>query len=208
MKIYVYARMSSNDESKLQKQIDSVLWFCQSNGFTVSRVFKEMFSGYFKFQDYSEEERKSLAELMKCVKSGDLIIMQSVSRLSRQGSRFVEYVIDYITKKGANIYFIIEDIFTSRENKKMILQFADEATKHDYKSEELKNNGRVRRKVISRYQQQGKKIDDDYMKIAVEDYIQGCGNRSKTMICKKYKVSRPTFDKYLTLYKENNNDEL
>ena len=200
MRVFIYARMSSNDNVKLQKQIDSVKWFCQYNGFDVAHVFKEMFTGYFKYEDYSNELRVALAEMMKCVNTGDLIIMQSVSRLSRQGSKFVKFVIDFIMNKGANIYFIVEDIFTSEENMDMILDYADKATKHNYMLKELQQMGRIRRKIASHYQQQGKKIDEKYIKIAVEDFIQGCGNRSKKLICDKYKISRPTFDKYLKLY--------
>jgi len=64
---------------------------------------------------------------------------------------------------------------------------------------------RYRHKIIQEYStKQGKKKNDTLIKIAINDFIQGCGNRSKTQICNKYKISRPTFDKYLRKYQQEN----
>ena len=204
--VYIYARMSSKDKEKLDNQIDCVSYFCEYMGYEVSRIFKEYYSvtGKHKREDYSGEERKALAELMKTVSDDDLVIMQSISRLSRQGKKFFGYVMDYITNKGANIFFIIEDILTSEANREKILDYAEQATKNDYKREELKRNGWIRKRIIEHQeeQQQGKKIRMNYIELAIEDYIEKSGKINKTIICRKYQISRPTFDKYLKIFQQ------
>ena len=204
--VYIYARMSSNDKEKLDNQIDCVSYYCEYMGYEVSKVFKEYFTGFVKAKKYSDEERKALADLMKTVSNGDLVIMQSISRLSRQGKKFFKYVVDYIMKKGANVYFIIEDIITSEENMGAILDYAEQATRWNYKLEELKRNGWIRKRIIvhQKQQQQGKKISSRYIKLAIDEYIKSCGKISKTIICRKFQISRPTFDKYLRKYQQEN----
>jgi len=132
--------------------------------------------------------------------------MQSVSRLSRQGRKFVKHVIDYIMNKGANVYFIIEDIITSDENMDAILDYAEQATRNNYKLEELKRNGWIRKRILvhQKQQQQGKKISSRYIKLAIDEYIEKSGKISKTLICRKFQISRPTFNKYLQIYQQEN----
>jgi len=208
MEVIIYARMSNRDKEKLQKQVDSVLYFCEYMGYEVKIIFKEGFSGRYKsgyseyhiFEDYSNELRKEFNRMIEYVQDGDLIIMQTVSRLSRQGRKHFEKLMDSITSKGASIYFIIEDIITSDENRETILQMADLATKNDYRLQDLKDAGNNMKNILNFRQQQGKKIDPKYIQLAIKDYINRNGSMNKIQTTEKYKISRPTFDKYLNEY--------
>jgi len=202
MRNYIYARMSSNDRKKLQKQIDKVVDYCEWNGIKVDEIYRECFSGRDAY-DFKNEERKELNALLKVIDNGDLIVCQSVSRLSRRGCEFVKRALDIIRGKGANIYFIIEALYSGNENDiGMILIKANEAKEHNYMFSELQKE-RHRIKKLNEIKQEklrGKKKNNELVAIAIEDYINGCGNRTKTAICDKYNMSRATFDKYLREY--------
>jgi len=200
---YIYARMSSNDKTKLTRQIEKVSDFCNYNEIKVDAIFKECFSGRDAY-DFKNEQRKELNRLLRNIGDGDLIICQSVSRLSRRGKAFVKLALELIHEKGANIYFIIENLLSSEDTENMILIRADEATRHNYMFSELQKD-RYRHKVIKEHStKQGKKKNEKLIKVAIDEFIQGCGNRSKTQICEKYKISRPTFDKYLKAFVDEN----
>ena len=215
MRVLVYTRMSNRIKEKLQKQLDSVLYFCEYMGYEVDKVFKESFSVTYKdgdseyqiFEDYSNELRKEFNKMIEYIQDGDLIIMQTVSRLSRQGRIIFQGLMDNITEKGANIYFIIEDIITSEDNREAILKMADMARKNDYRLEDLKEAGNNMKSILDFRQQRGKKIDEKYIQIAIKDYISRNGSMNKKQTVQKYKISRPTFDKYLNEYKQQQKNQ-
>lgn len=197
--------MSSNDKTKLNKQVAKVVDFCNYYNYKIDKIFKECFSGRDSY-DYENELRVELGNLMKKLKKDDLIFCQSISRLSRKGRKFVKFVIDYIHNKGANVYFIAEKIYSSEENIHEILLLADKAKEHNYMLAELQKE-RYRLNEKQKQMIRGKKKDFEVVKVAIDDYIGGCGNRTKKAICNEYHLSRPTFDKYLKLYQEERNDD-
>lgn len=95
MCIYGYARISSNRQN-IERQVRNIL-----KEYPDAIVIQEVFTGT-KFQ-----ERKKLQKLIATVKSGDVIVFDSVSRMSRNaedGIKLYEELMD----KGVELVFLKE----------------------------------------------------------------------------------------------------
>lgn len=76
--IYAYARVSAKDQN-LERQIAAFLEF----GIEKSRIFSEKKSG----KDF---ERKEYKQLLKRLKTSDLLVIKSIDRLGRNYSQIIE----------------------------------------------------------------------------------------------------------------------
>lgn len=93
--IYGYVRISTKTQS-MERQIKNIL-AAEPN----TRIFQEVFTGT------KVQGRKEFDKLMKVVKSGDTIIFDSVSRMSRNADEGIDLYMD-LYNKGINLVFLKE----------------------------------------------------------------------------------------------------
>lgn len=106
-KEYGYCRISTSKQN-IERQVRNI----QTN-FPTAIIVKEVFTGT-KFQG-----RKELDKLLNVVKSGDTIIFDSVSRMSRNAEEgFILY--EDLFKKGINLVFLKEPHINTDTYKKAI----------------------------------------------------------------------------------------
>ncbi len=94
-KVYGYARVSTAQQ-KLQRQIDNIKQFDES-----AIIFTEKYTGT---KIYGREE---FEKLLSRVKTGDTIIFDSVSRMSRNSDEGTKLYFD-LMDKGVNLVFLKE----------------------------------------------------------------------------------------------------
>lgn len=94
-KIYGYARISSSKQN-IERQIRNI-----KKEYPDAIIIKEVFSGR------KTQERQELQKLLKAVKSGDIIIFDSVSRMSRDAVDGFKLYKDLFLK-GVNLVFLKE----------------------------------------------------------------------------------------------------
>ena len=92
--IYGYARVST-DQQNLERQLRNIRHTAE-----VDRIYSEHYTG-------TTLERPEFKKLMKVVKSGDTIIFDSVSRMSRTADEGME-LYKYLFNKGIELVFITE----------------------------------------------------------------------------------------------------
>lgn len=95
--IYGYARVSTTDQN-LDRQIDML----QENG--AEKIFAEKMTG-------TKKVRPELKHLLEQLKSGDTIVIESLSRLGRSTKNLIELV-EQIEAKGVQIVSLKEMIDT------------------------------------------------------------------------------------------------
>jgi len=128
MNVYGYARVSTGKQN-IDRQVRNIQ--------SVDRnaiVIKETYTGR-KFQG-----RKELEKILRCIKSGDTLIFDSVSRMSRDGEEgFALY--EALYEKGVNLVFIKEPHINTHTYKQALdnkLSFAFES--EDADTNELMND--------------------------------------------------------------------
>lgn len=94
-----YVRMSTVDQNPAQ-QIEQ-LGKCQ-------KIFQDTGSGQ------SPESRKGLHNLMKYVRDGDVVLVQSMDRLGRDTLDLYQ-ILDELTRKGATVKLLSEGFTVSRD---------------------------------------------------------------------------------------------
>jgi DNA invertase Pin-like site-specific DNA recombinase len=95
MCIYGYCRISKRSQN-IERQVRNIL-----NEYPTARIIKEAFTGT------KIEGRKELDKLLKIVKSGDTIIFDSASRMSRNQNEAIELYED-LFNKNINLIFLKE----------------------------------------------------------------------------------------------------
>jgi putative resolvase len=97
-KTFVYARVSShNKKDDLARQVDRCLSFCQTNGWPVEKVFKEVASGM-------NDKRKQLSKLFDQPPSR--VVVEHKDRLTRFGFNYIETL---LSKLGWDVVVINRD---------------------------------------------------------------------------------------------------
>lgn len=96
--IYGYCRISTKRQS-LQRQIENIKRYEKENNIIVN-IFTEIYSG-------TETDRKVYQNLKKKLKSGDTLIFDSVSRMSRNATDGVQEYFE-LYQKGINLVFLKE----------------------------------------------------------------------------------------------------
>lgn len=106
--IYGYARISKSTQN-IERQIRNIKMF---NADAV--IFRETYTG-------TRQERSQWIKLIKKVKSGDTIVFDSVSRMSRNAEEgFKEY--EYLYLQGVNLVFLKEHHIDTETFKNAITQ--------------------------------------------------------------------------------------
>jgi len=120
MKTYGYCRISTSKQN-IERQIRNILSMCPS-----AVIIKEVYTGT-KFQG-----RKELDGLLRKIKTGDTIVFDSVSRMSRNAEEGFE-LYEQLFYKGINLTFLKEPhINTSTYKKAMANQISLTGDKVDF----------------------------------------------------------------------------
>lgn len=101
--IYAYYRVST-DEQDYENQKSGVVRYCEYKGLEIDReVIEEGVSGKIEYK------KRKLGKLIKELKSGDLLIVSELSRLSRSMTDTFDMV-KVLKDKGVNIYCVKENM--------------------------------------------------------------------------------------------------
>ena len=100
IKEYAYVRVSSKDQ-KEKRQIVAM----ERRGIPPERIFSEKTSG-------KDTKRPMLRSLMKVVKKGDTVVVESISRFARNTKDLLELV-ERLSKKGVEFVSLKEHIDTT-----------------------------------------------------------------------------------------------
>lgn len=104
---FSYIRFSSAKQelgTSLKRQHEKAVAWCHENGYSLSdKSFRDLGISAFK-----DAKRPSLDDMLTCIaggtiKAGDVIILESVDRLSRQGIDATQQIIRSILKSGVEI---------------------------------------------------------------------------------------------------------
>ena len=95
MCIYGYARISKRSQN-IERQVRNIL-----NAYPTAHIVKEAFTGT------KIEGRKELDKLLKTVKSGDTIVFDSASRMSRNEEQAIKLYED-LYNRNVNLIFLKE----------------------------------------------------------------------------------------------------
>jgi len=105
IKAHLYLRASTNDQdAERAKQL--LLGFAQDNGLQVADVYAENISG-------TRLERPELARLLDSATSGDVLLVESVDRLSRLSQADWQHLKGVIKSKGLRL--VVADLPTSHQ---------------------------------------------------------------------------------------------
>ena len=107
MCIYGYARISKRSQS-IERQIRNIL-----NAYPNAYIFQEAFTGT------KIEGRKELDKLLKIVKSGDTIVFDSASRMSRDEEQAIKLYED-LYNRNVNLIFLKEPHINTDTYKKAL----------------------------------------------------------------------------------------
>ena len=102
---YGYARVSTLDQN-LNRQVDML------KEHSVDELFTEKMSG-------TKKNRPELDKLMSCLKTGDTVIVESLSRLGRSTKNLIELV-EVFQEKGVHLVSLKEAIDTSTPSGKLL----------------------------------------------------------------------------------------
>lgn len=169
--------MSTVDQNPAQ-QIEQ-LGKCQ-------KIFQDTGSGQ------SPESRKGLHNLMKYVRDGDVVLVQSMDRLGRDTLDLYQ-ILDELTRKGATVKLLSEGFTVSRDEARPTQQLILEilAVIADFERAKIKERqaeGIAIAKAKGKYQQQPKLNKADLEQIHVLLEL----GKSKADIARQFQVSRQT----------------
>lgn len=101
--IYAYYRVSTDDQD-YENQKSGVVRYCEYKGLEIDKeVVEEGVSGKIEYK------KRKLGKLIKELKSGDLLIVSELSRLSRSMTDTFDMV-KVLKDKGVNIYCVKENM--------------------------------------------------------------------------------------------------
>lgn len=114
MKVFNYIRVSSKEQNE-QRQINAMEKFNSENGIKDAIQLIDKSTG-------TNTERDNLKLLLKVVGSGDLVVIKSIDRLSRNYKQ-VTQLWNEITNKGADIVVIDMPLLDTRKHKDLLGDF-------------------------------------------------------------------------------------
>lgn len=172
-----YIRMSTVDQDSA-RQIEQ-LGKCQ-------KIFQDTGSGR------SPEARNGLHNLMKYVRAGDVVVVQSMDRLG-QDTLDLYQILDELTRKGATVKLLSEGFTVSRDEtrptQQLLLKFL--AVIADFERAKIKERqaeGIAIAKAKGKYKQHPKLNETDLEQIHALLEL----GKSKAEIARQFQVSRQT----------------
>lgn len=199
MSIYGYARVSTKKQ-KLQRQIDNIKAF-DSNAI----IFEEKYTGT------KMNGREELEKLLRKVKSGDTIIFDSVSRMSRNADEGIKLYFNLMDKDIRLVFLKERYIDTDTYKKAIERRIQTIGTKEDILinaiNEYLKELAKEQIKIA--FEQAQKEVDDLRQRvkegIAKSDKQQGI-EQGRKLITKKSIVAKEIIKKHSKDFKGTLND--
>lgn len=113
-KVFNYIRVSSKEQNE-QRQIEAMKQFNEANNITNAIELIDKASG-------TNTDREQLQLLLKVVGEGDLVVIKSIDRLSRNYKEVIE-LWNTITSKGADIVVIDMPLLDTRQYKDLLGDF-------------------------------------------------------------------------------------
>lgn len=187
---FLYARISTNNGSQnIDKQ-------------TVNREdYDEVFEDYVS--GISTTNRPRLQELLKRVRKGDIIEVQSIDRLARDVTDLLNIIKIITEKRKAEIYFIKENLrFTNDLNNpfnKLMLQMIGsiaEFERNIIRSRQREGIAIAKAKGVYSKERR-RKVSTNKMEELKKDLLNGIKTKD---ICKKYAITERTFYRYRKKY--------
>jgi len=177
--IYGYARVSTKDQN-LDRQVSSL----ENQGCEI--IFKDKMTG-------SKRERPALNELLETVQAGDTVIVHELSRFSRSTQDLLSLV-SQLSDKGVGFKSVKESWINTAEDSAvgqlMLTIFSGIAEFERKQINERINEGIAVAKEKGKQFGRPRKTGEN-MLYAIELFKEG--EMSISDICRKTKVSRPTF---------------
>ena len=113
-KVFNYIRVSSKEQNE-GRQLEAMKQFNENNGIDNSIELIDKATG-------TNTDRPSLQLLLKVVGEGDLVVIKSIDRLSRNYNECIELWKE-ITEKGADIVVIDMPLLDTRQHKDLLGNF-------------------------------------------------------------------------------------
>ncbi len=161
-------------------------------GVELDKVFVEVETGY------STSNRQQLKALKDYVREDDIVFVECMDRLGRNGYDLDE-IVEFLLKKGVQINFVREGIVLGKKNDlmsklaydmmKSFIHFFSQLAK------ERQRIGIEKAKREGKYKGRARALDEE--KIEILKYKLGNTRDSKTKIAKDLGVSRETIYKYI-----------
>lgn len=187
---FLYARISTNDGSQ---NIDRQT----INKEDYDEVFEDYASGV------STTNRPRLQELLKWVRTGDIIEVQSIDRLARNVNDLLNIIKTVTEERKAEIYFIKENLrFTNDLNNPfntLMLQMVGsiaEFERNIIRSRQREGIAIAKAKGVYSKERR-RKVSGNRMKELKKDFLNGIKTKD---ICKKYGITERTFYRYRKKY--------
>ncbi len=117
MKVFNYIRVSSKEQNE-QRQVVAMNEFNQANGIKNAIELVDKASG-------TNTDRPQLQMLLKVVGEGDLVVIKSIDRLSRNYNECLS-LWKQITDKGADIVVIDMPLLDTRQHKDLLGSFVSD----------------------------------------------------------------------------------
>lgn len=115
--VYGYAR-TSTPKQKILRQTESIKEYANKNDLTITEIFAEAYTG-------TSVDRPEFQKLLKKVKTGDIIIFDSVSRMSRDENEGFDLYTD-LFNKGTQLVFLKEPTINTKVYKQALDKHANE----------------------------------------------------------------------------------
>ena len=155
-KVYGYCRISTSKQN-IERQVINI-----SRAYPTADIRKEVFTGT-KIQG-----RKELDKLLKIVKSGDTIVFDSVSRMSRNAEEGVELYFK-LYEAGINLVFLKEQTINTENYKKTLAKDIQlTGTKTDILLKAVKEYlmELAKEQIIIAFEQAQKEVDDLHIRVS------------------------------------------
>ena len=185
-----YARCSTAEQNPKRQQE----WL-QSQG--CERIYLDMMSG-------KDTHRPQLQAMLDYVREGDMLCVESISRLARS-TRDLLSIVDQLTAKGVQFYSQKESIDTTTpQGKFMLTVFAAMAELERDQIRQRQQEGIAIAKREGKYRGSQKKYVDHYL--FEELYKQWKkGDITQKYMCEKLKISRRTLYTRIKEYEKEHN---
>ena len=197
MSIFRYQRVSTKKQSigRQESQLDKL-------GIKYDATYIDKLSG-------KNTDRPQLNQLMLDVTEGDMVYVESISRLGRNVDD-LRSLCNYFNDKGVTVYFVKEGINTNGDGYKFILTILGAVAEMEREQIALRVQQGVERcketgvtKTGRWFGQQNKTIED-LPKNFLKYYNQVKeGSLTKAEMIKLLQISKPTLYRWLRLYENN-----
>lgn len=164
-KIYGYARVSTQNQ-RLDRQIKKIIDY--ANGKHVEKIYKEKYTG-------TKMNRPEFQKLLNVVCSGDTIVFDSVSRMSRNAEEGYTLYMD-LMDKGIDLVFLNEPHISTDYYKKMQSHKQEIVSSGKLSVDNLINsvleaitefqNEETKEKIRLAFEQSQKEVDDLHIRIS------------------------------------------